>query len=258
MGKALGTGEMQEGQGMKQGQYRLPHLPPSQCACMGAFQILVCFTGKKTEVLGGWEVDSLITLWLQETALCPGRPSQALGEGSWKAPGRPMRRVGRGKTSDCCGIARLSCHSWSPPLSPCVTEERSHNLDKGRFVWLPQRGKGESGRGGPGQERVTPPLRLALPPPLALGRKHLGPTDTHILCRALDRLPDLGCAASRFFEPRFPRLEGVICQLCGWVWGFSHSSRAVGRSTGLAIRMNMGKAVPRGKVLGQSHTAWPW
>lgn len=43
------------------------------------------------------------------------------------------------------------------------------------------RREGESGRGGSGQERVTPPLGLALPPPLALGRKHLCPMDTHIL-----------------------------------------------------------------------------
>lgn len=199
-------------------------------------------------------MDSLVTLQLQETVLCPGRPSRALGEGSWKAPGRPERRVGRGKTSDCCGIARLSCQSWSPPLSPCVTEERSHNLDKGRFVWQPRRGKGESGRGGPGQERVTPPLWLALPPPLALGRKHLCPTDTHILCRALDGFPDSGCAASRFFQPRFPRLEGVICQLCGWVWG--SVSEAVWSSV-LAIRRDEGKQCPEARCL-VSHTAWPW
>lgn len=162
--------------------------------------------------------------------------------------------MGRGKTSDCCGIARLSCQSWSPPLSPCVTEERSHNLDKGRFVWQPRRGKGESGRGGPGQERVTPPLWLALPPPLALGRKHLCPTDTHILCRALDGFPDSGCAVSRFFQPRFPRLEGVICQLCGWVWG--SVSEAVWSSV-LAIRRDEGKQCPEARCL-VSHTAWPW
>lgn len=182
MGKALQTGEMQEGWDMKHSSNDCPSSAPlSVCLLRGLSNTRLVYR-QKDRGSWSWEVDSLIVLRLQETVLCPGRPSRALGEGSWKAPGRPVRRVGRGKTSDCCGIARLSCHSWSPPLSPCVTEERSHNLDKGRFVWQPQRGEGESGRGGPGQERVTPPLWLALPPPLALGRKHLCPTDTHILC----------------------------------------------------------------------------
>lgn len=65
--------------------------------------------------------------------------------------------------------------------------------------------------------------------------------DTHILCGALDGLPDLGCAASRFFEPRFPRLEGVICPLCGWEQG---SATVAVWSTVPLLRMNEGEISP--------------
>lgn len=138
-----------------------------------------------------------------------------------------------------------------PLLCPHVSPKnaRSHNLDKGGFVWQPWRGKGESGRRGCGQERVSPPLWLALPPLLALGRKHLCSLDTHILPQALDVLPDLRCTASPIFEPQFPHLEAVICQLCGWVWGSAPA--AVWSSV-------KRKAVPRGKVPGQRHIAYPW
>lgn len=55
-----------------------------------------------------------------------------------------------------------------------------------------RKGEGEDqGREQHGQERVTvPPFWMA--PALALGRKHLCPVDTHILCCALHALPDLG------------------------------------------------------------------
>ena len=81
-------------------------------------------------------------------------------------------------------------------MSSRVTEECSYSLDKGSFVWRPQRGQGEEGgREEHGQERVTvPPFWLALAS--ALGRKHLGPVDTHILCCALNALPHLERVAS--------------------------------------------------------------
>lgn len=158
-------------------KHKLPCLLPSQCVWHG-----IQTERLRLLDLGGKRIARSCS-GCRRLCSALGDPPEPWGEGSWKAPGRPVRRVGRGKTADCCGTAGLSCHSWSPPLSPCVTKERSHNLDKGRFVWqLWKRGEGESGRGGPGQERVTPPLGLALPPPLALGRKHLCSTDTHILC----------------------------------------------------------------------------
>ena len=63
----------------------------------------------------------------------------------------------------------------------------------GKQVWFLFREEG--GREEHGQERVTvPPFWLALAS--ALGRKHLCPVDTRILCRALNVLPDLGRVAS--------------------------------------------------------------
>ena len=124
----------------------------------------------------------------------PPRPPRARLE----APGEaPRVGAGRGKAANWFGAVGLFCRCrWPLPLSSRVTEECSYSLDKGSFVWRPQRGQGEEGgREEHGQERVTvPPFWLVLAS--ALGRKHLGPVDTHILCCALNALPHLERVAS--------------------------------------------------------------
>lgn len=121
-------------------------------------------------------------LWLWETVLSPGRPSGALGGG--KLEGSREACEAGGAWEDCRLLwdSRAFLSFLVPSFVPmCHQRTAATILIKDSLSGSLGRREGESGRGGSGQERVTPPLGLALPPPLALGRKHLCPMDTHIL-----------------------------------------------------------------------------